>query len=105
MLADLSSSAPNTWRIACLRYFNPVGAHPSGRIVLKTELGIPNNLSLHHPGRCRPSRGSRSSVSDWPTHDGTGVRDYIHVMDLAEGHKARPRNAADQGHSIWSLAR
>lgn len=88
MLADLHASAPNTWRIACLRYFNPVGAHPSGRIG-ENPLGIPNNL---FPFVSQVAVGRRAQPKvfggDWPTPDGTGVRDYIHVMDLAEGHLA-----------------
>lgn len=88
MLADLHASAPNTWRIACLRYFNPVGAHPSGRIG-ENPLGIPNNL---FPFVSQVAVGRRAQPKvfggDWPTPDGTGVRDFIHVMDLAEGHRA-----------------
>ncbi len=88
MLADLVASAPGAWRIACLRYFNPVGAHPSGRIG-EDPLGIPNNL---FPFVSQVAVGVRKQLSvfggDWPTADGTGVRDYIHVMDLAEGHRA-----------------
>ena len=88
MLEDLAGSAPDTWRIACLRYFNPVGAHPSGRIG-ENPLGTPNNL---FPFISQVAVGSRDQLSvfggDWPTPDGTGIRDYIHVMDLAEGHRA-----------------
>ena len=87
MLTDLQSSAPDTWRIACLRYFNPVGAHPSGRIG-EDPHGIPNNL---FPFVSQVAVGLRPTLQvfggDWPTSDGTGVRDYIHVMDLAEGHR------------------
>ena len=97
MLADLNASAPNTWRIACLRYFNPVGAHPSGQIG-EDPLGIPNNL---FPFVTQVAVGRRDQLrvfgSDWPTHDGTGVRDYIHVMDLAEGHKAALTTLLNQG--------
>ncbi|WP_390129560.1 UDP-glucose 4-epimerase GalE [Synechococcus sp. HIMB2401] len=97
MLTDLNSSAPNTWRIASLRYFNPVGAHPSGRIG-EDPLGIPNNL---FPFVTQVAVGRRDQLrvfgSDWPTHDGTGVRDYIHVMDLAEGHKAALTTLLNQG--------
>ena len=86
MLRALCRSGP--WRVACLRYFNPVGAHPSGQIG-EDPLGIPNNL---FPFVSQVAVGRRDQLqvfgSDWPTHDGTGVRDYIHVMDLADGHKA-----------------
>ena len=88
ILSDVADSAPEQWRIACLRYFNPVGAHVSGRIG-EDPLGIPNNL---FPFISQVAIGSRNHLSvfggDWPTSDGTGVRDYIHVMDLAEGHLA-----------------
>lgn len=74
-----------------LRYFNPVGAHPSGRIGEDPQ-GIPNNLV---PFISQVAVGRREALqifgSDWPTPDGTGVRDYIHVMDLAEGHLAALR--------------
>ncbi len=88
MLSDLDASVDKQWRIACLRYFNPVGAHPSGRIG-ENPLGIPNNL---FPFVSQVAAGRRAQLKvfggDWPTPDGTGVRDYIHVMDLAEGHRA-----------------
>jgi UDP-glucose 4-epimerase len=87
MLADLAASEPG-WRIARLRYFNPVGAHPSGRIG-EDPNGIPNNL---FPFVSQVAAGRRTQLQifggDWPTSDGTCVRDYIHVMDLAEGHQA-----------------
>ncbi|MEN9541549.1 MAG: UDP-glucose 4-epimerase GalE [Cyanobacteriota bacterium] len=87
LLADVAASEPG-WRIACLRYFNPVGAHPSGRIG-EDPNGIPNNL---FPFLTQVAVGRRERLQvfggDWPTPDGTGVRDYIHVMDLAEGHQA-----------------
>ena len=88
LLHDLATSAPNQWRIACLRYFNPVGAHSSGEIG-EDPLGIPNNL---FPFVSQVAVGRRESLQvfggDWPTKDGTCIRDYIHVMDLAEGHRA-----------------
>ena len=88
MLKDLACSAPDQWRIACLRYFNPVGAHCSGEIG-EDPLGTPNNL---FPFVSQVAIGRREHLQvfggDWPTPDGTGVRDYIHVMDLAEGHRA-----------------
>ncbi len=87
MLADVYASEPG-WRVARLRYFNPVGAHPSGRIG-EDPGGIPNNL---FPFLSQVAVGRRPRLqvfgSDWPTPDGTGVRDYIHVRDLAEGHRA-----------------
>ncbi len=85
ILEDVYSSN-NNWKIACLRYFNPVGAHPSGQIG-EDPLTYPNNL---FPYLCQVAVGRREKLkifgNDWPTNDGTCVRDYIHVMDLAEGH-------------------
>ena len=87
ILADLSKS-DSAWRIARLRYFNPVGAHESG-LIGESPSGIPNNLM---PFVAQVANGQRERLSvfgnDYPTPDGTGVRDYIHVMDLAEGHVA-----------------
>jgi UDP-glucose 4-epimerase len=76
----------NSWNIALLRYFNPIGAHESGRIG-EDPNGIPNNLM---PFITQVAVGKREKLSifgsDYDTHDGTGVRDYIHVVDLAKGH-------------------
>lgn len=87
ILRDVGASDPS-WRIACLRYFNPVGAHESG-LIGEMPLGVPNNLM---PYIAQVATGQRPELSvygcDYPTADGTGVRDYIHVMDLAEGHAA-----------------
>lgn len=81
------------WSVTILRYFNPVGAHPSGRIG-EDPNGIPNNLM---PYVAQVAVGRREHLTvfgdDYPTADGTGVRDYIHVMDLAEGHLAALRHA------------
>ena len=78
--------ADNTWSIALLRYFNPIGAHESGRIG-EDPNGIPNNLM---PYITQVAVGKREKLSvfgsDYNTPDGTGVRDYIHVVDLAKGH-------------------
>lgn len=87
LLADVAASEPG-WRVALLRYFNPCGAHPSGRIG-EDPGGLPNNL---FPFVSQVAIGRRPFLrvfgADWPTADGTGVRDYIHVMDLADGHRA-----------------
>ena len=87
MLRDLPASEPG-WHIALLRYFNPVGAHPSGRIG-EDPNGIPNNL-MPYVMQVAVGRLDKVRVfgSDYPTPDGTGVRDYIHVVDLALGHLA-----------------
>ena len=88
ILGDLSASDPARWRVALLRYFNPVGAHSSG-LIGEDPQGIPNNLM---PNIAQVAAGVRDKVrifgSDYPTRDGTGVRDYIHVVDLARGHLA-----------------
>ena len=116
LLADVAASESG-WRIARLRYFNPVGAHPSGRIG-EDPSGIPNNLfpfvSQVAVGRLRQLQ---VYGGDWPTPDGSGVRDYIHVMDLAEGHRAalemllaeEPQLVtlnlgSGQGHSVLEVA-
>ncbi|MFN4148460.1 MAG: UDP-glucose 4-epimerase GalE [Rhodocyclaceae bacterium] len=87
ILRDMHRADPS-WRIALLRYFNPVGAHPSGRIG-EDPNGIPNNLM---PYVSQVAVGKLECLSvfgnDYPTPDGTGVRDYIHVVDLAKGHLA-----------------
>ena len=85
LLGDLHVSDAS-WNIALLRYFNPVGAHASGRIG-EDPADIPNNL-MPYIAQVAVGRREHLSVfgSDYPTPDGTGVRDYIHVMDLAEGH-------------------
>ena len=88
ILSDLAASDPNAWRIALLRYFNPAGAHPSG-LIGEDPQGIPNNLM---PYVAQVAGGIREKLrvfgDDYPTRDGTGVRDYIHVVDLARGHLA-----------------
>jgi len=87
ILGDLHESEPG-WNVARLRYFNPVGAHESG-LIGESPNGIPNNLM---PYISQVAVGMRDYLriygNDYPTPDGTGVRDYIHVMDLADGHVA-----------------
>jgi UDP-glucose 4-epimerase len=86
MILNEKDGAKTDWTITILRYFNPVGAHPSGKIG-EDPNGIPNNLM---PFVAQVAIGRREYLTvfgnDYPTQDGTGVRDYLHVMDLAEGH-------------------
>jgi UDP-glucose 4-epimerase len=103
ILSDIVASDP-AWQVAVLRYFNPVGAHPSGCIG-ENPTGIPNNLL---PYVSQVAIGRRKILSifggDYPTRDGTGVRDYIHVLDLAEGHvKALQAIAYRPGINVWNL--
>ncbi len=92
-MRDLAHANPN-WRMAILRYFNPAGAHASGMLG-EAARGRPNNLV---PLLCKIASGELSDLaiygSDWPTPDGTGIRDYLHVQDLAEGHVAALRYLA-----------
>jgi UDP-glucose 4-epimerase len=87
ILSDVAQSDP-AWRVTCLRYFNPVGAHDSG-LIGEDPHGIPNNL-MPYIARVAAKTLPQLQVfgDDYDTPDGTGVRDYIHVMDLAEGHLA-----------------
>lgn len=86
ILRDLAKTAESPWKLALLRYFNPIGAHQSGRIG-EDPKGIPNNL-LPYVAQVAVGKLERLSVfgDDYETCDGTGVRDYIHVVDLARGH-------------------
>lgn len=87
ILRDLHVADKN-WRVALLRYFNPIGAHSSG-LIGEDPNGIPNNL-LPYVAQVAVGRLAKLCIfgNDYATHDGTGVRDYIHVMDLADGHVA-----------------
>ncbi|WP_422450100.1 UDP-glucose 4-epimerase GalE [Endozoicomonas sp. ALB091] len=103
ILQDLQVS-DNSWRIALLRYFNPVGAHPSGRIG-EDPNDIPNNL-MPYISQVAIGKLDKLSVfgNDYPTHDGTGVRDYIHVVDLAIGHvRAIEKLQKTEGIHAWNL--
>jgi UDP-glucose 4-epimerase len=99
ILRDLQAADPR-WQVAILRYFNPVGAHESGTMG-ENPSGIPNNLM---PFITQVAVGKRAFLSifgnDYPTPDGTGVRDYIHVVDLALGHLAALRYLQDKQSSI-----
>jgi len=99
MIAAINKACPE-WKVAVLRYFNPVGAHPGGTIG-EDPSGVPNNLM---PYIAQVATGKRDALSvfgsDYPTPDGTGVRDYIHVMDLAEGHVAALDALLKQGRSF-----
>ncbi|MGF6109410.1 UDP-glucose 4-epimerase GalE [Pseudomonas frederiksbergensis] len=103
VLRDLCSAEPR-WSVALLRYFNPIGAHASGHLG-EDPNGIPNNLV---PYISQVAVGSLKELSifgdDYPTADGTGVRDYIHVVDLADGHlKALQSISQTTGINIWNL--
>lgn len=103
MLRDLAAADPR-WRIAILRYFNPVGAHESGCIG-EDPSGIPNNL-LPYIAQVAVGKLPELSVfgNDYPTADGTGVRDYIHVVDLAAGHLLALRALQTRtGAYVWNL--
>lgn len=116
MLRDMHG-ADARWRISILRYFNPVGAHPSGAIG-EAPRGVPNNL-LPFVAQVATGRRARLDVfgDDYPTRDGTCIRDYIHVVDLAEGHVraldhivATPRFAihnlgTGQGHTVLEVVK
>ena len=99
MLAAQQVAQP-AWKVAVLRYFNPVGAHPSG-LIGEDPAGIPNNLV---PCIAQVASGRRPFLrvfgGDYPTPDGTGVRDYIHVCDLAEAHVAALRTLLERGRSL-----
>lgn len=101
ILEDLYAS-DNTWDIVLLRYFNPVGAHESG-LIGEEPNGIPNNLM---PYIMKVASGKLECLSvfgnDYPTPDGTGVRDYIHVVDLAKGHVAALNNM-EKGLNVYNL--
>lgn len=102
-LSDLVVAEPE-WSITLLRYFNPVGAHPSG-IMGEDPQGIPNNLM---PFIAQVAVGRREKLAvfgnDYPTPDGTGVRDYVHVMDLADGHIAALQAVGEKaGLHIYNL--
>ncbi|RCK55608.1 Bifunctional protein gal10 [Candida viswanathii] len=108
ILKDIYSS-DKLWKVAILRYFNPMGAHPSG-LLGEDPLGIPNNL-LPYLAQVAIGRREKLSVfgSDYDSHDGTPIRDYIHVVDLAKGHIAALKylkNKVDEGKGLyreWNL--
>ena len=103
ILRDIAKADPE-WSVVLLRYFNPVGAHKSGKIGEHPN-GIPNNLM---PFISQTAIGKRKQLSvfgnDYDTHDGTGVRDYIHVVDLAKGHVAAVNYMQNnKGESVFNL--
>ncbi len=103
VLSDIQK-ADNEWNVVLLRYFNPIGAHPSGKMG-ENPNGIPNNLM---PYITQVAVGKLDHLTifgdDYDTHDGTGVRDYIHVVDLARGHvKALKKLEKGSGLSIYNL--
>ena len=103
ILSGISHADPD-WSVTLLRYFNPIGAHKSG-LMGEDPRGIPNNLM---PYITQVAIGRREMLSvygnDYPTHDGTGVRDYIHVVDLAKGHVAAVKYTTEhKGTEIFNL--
>jgi UDP-glucose 4-epimerase len=105
ILKDVQAANPEM-NIAALRYFNPVGAHPSG-LIGESPNGIPNNL-MPYISQVAVARRDKLSVfgDDYPTVDGTGVRDYIHVVDLARGHTAALKHLTkNPGFEIFNLGR
>lgn len=103
ILRDVHRSDP-AWRIAILRYFNPIGAHESG-LIGEDPQGIPNNL-MPYVSQVAAGRREKLQIwgNDYPTPDGTGVRDYIHVVDLADGHvKALAYLARETGCTPFNL--
>jgi UDP-glucose 4-epimerase len=103
MMRDLAAADAH-WSVTLLRYFNPVGAHPSGQIGEDPQ-GVPNNL-MPYIAQVAVGRRERLTVfgNDYPTPDGTGVRDYIHVLDLVDGHIAALRHRAGQaGVQVYNL--
>ncbi len=103
ILRDTRQSDPS-WSVAVLRYFNPIGAHESG-LIGEDPAGVPTNL-MPFIAQVAVGRLRRLEVfgADYPTRDGTGVRDYIHVVDLAKGHVAAlHRLATDPGYHVWNL--
>jgi UDP-glucose 4-epimerase len=97
------AQSDSSWRVAVLRYFNPVGAHPSGQIG-EDPFGIPNNL-VPYIAQVAVGRRERLRVfgSDYATPDGTGVRDYIHIQDLVAGHLASLRVLGERGSHLVNL--
>ncbi|GAB3730915.1 UDP-glucose 4-epimerase GalE [Nocardiopsis nanhaiensis] len=103
ILDDLAT-ADQRWSIVSLRYFNPIGAHPSG-LIGEDPQGVPNNL-FPYIAQVAAGRRERLNVfgDDYETPDGTGVRDYLHVVDLARGHLAAVDHLADaSGHRVYNL--
>ena len=102
--ADVKNGDSHPWNVVLLRYFNPIGAHPSGRIG-EDPNGIPNNL-MPYITQVAVGKLSRLNVfgNDYPTPDGTGIRDYIHVVDLAKGHVKALKAIEEQcGVGIYNL--
>ena len=115
ILIDQQAANPN-WNVAILRYFNPVGAHPSG-LIGEDPRGMPNNL-MPYIGQVAVRKLEKLHVfgDDYDTPDGTGIRDYIHVVDLARGHIASLEKlrsepgvviynlGTGQGYSVFEMA-
>ena len=103
ILNNLYESSSKEWNITNLRYFNPIGSHESG-FIGEDPCGTPNNL---FPLICKVAAGKKEKIEifgkDWPTPDGTAIRDYIHVMDLAEGHCLALKNSLNNPSRIFNV--
>ncbi len=102
ILSDLAAADPG-WTVVLLRYFNPIGAHESG-LIGEDPAGIPNNL-MPYVAQVASGKLERIRVfgNDYPTPDGTGIRDYIHVVDLAKGHIAAIEKLHEPGRYVYNL--
>ena len=103
ILNNLYESSSKEWSITNLRYFNPIGSHESG-LIGEDPCGTPNNL---FPLICKVASGKKEKIEifgkDWPTPDGTAIRDYIHIMDLAEGHCLALKNSLTNPSRIFNV--
>jgi len=103
ILESIFISEPNQWRIANLRYFNPIGAHQSG-LIGEQPIGVPNNIfPILLKVAKRKQKTFKIFGKDWDTFDGTCIRDYIHIMDLAEGHIAAFKFLKENDSQILNL--
>ena len=102
-LLDIFKSATNKWKILNLRYFNPIGAHPSG-LIGEAPKGEPNNIfPILINTAAKEKKCLKVFGNDWPTKDGTCIRDYIHVMDVAEGHVRALNYLENASYNVYNV--